>query len=335
MRKLLIFNALLLVFSACSHSGNEKMVRFQGAAQGTYYDISYFDNQERNFQKEIDSLLNAFNFSVSVYEPNSIISKINRDETETEADDWFITVFNKAYEVAEATDGYFDFSVGSLVNAWGFGFSDRLHLDRNTIDSLLKLVGYRNFKLENNRIIKAVPGAQIDFNAIAKGYAVDVVAQFIESKDVSRYLVDIGGEVIAHGRKPNGKLWKVGVEKPSEDQSSSRELKAIVELENMAIATSGNYRRFYVEDDVRYSHTIDPFTGYPVRHPLLSASVLAKDCMTADAYATAFMVMGVEKTIEFLKIRKDLEAFLIYSENGEELQTWISEGFRSKIVERK
>ncbi|NLN95343.1 MAG: FAD:protein FMN transferase [Bacteroidales bacterium] len=311
------------------------MVRFQGAAQGTYYDISYFDNQERNFQKEIDSLLDAFNFSVSVYEPNSIISKINRDETDTEADDWFITVFRKAYEVAEATDGYFDFSVGPLVNAWGFGFSDRLHLDRNTIDSLLKLVGYRNFKLENNRIIKAVPGAQIDFNAIAKGYAVDVVAQFIESKGVSRYLVDIGGEVIAHGRKPNGTLWKVGVEKPSEDQNSSRELKAIVELENMAIATSGNYRRFYIEDGVRYSHTIDPFTGYPVQHSLLSVSVLAEDCMTADAYATAFMVMGVEKTIEFLKIRKDLEAFLIYSENGEELQTWISEGFRSKIVERK
>ena len=311
------------------------MFRFQGAAQGTYYDISYFDNQQRNFQKEIDSLLDAFNFSVSVYEPNSIISKINRDETDTEADDWFITVFSKAYEVAEATDGYFDFSVGPLVNAWGFGFSNRLHLDKNTIDSLLKLVGYRNFKLQNNRIIKAVPGAQIDFNAIAKGYAVDVVAQFIESKGVSIYLVDIGGEVIAYGRKPNGTLWKVGVEKPSEDQNSLRELKAIVEIENMAIATSGNYRRFYIEDGVRYSHTIDPFTGYPVQHSLLSVSVLAKDCMTADAYATAFMVMGVEKTIEFLKIRKDLEAFLIYSENGEELQTWISEGFRSKIVERK
>lgn len=325
---LLLANFLLV---SCNQEPALQQVKFGGKAQGTYYEITYFDKQGRNFQAEIDSLLVAFNMSLSVYEPNSIISRINRDEPDVEVDDWFRTVFRKASEVAETTTGHFDFSVGPLVNAWGFGFTDRQKVDQHVIDSLLPLVGYHNFQLEENRLVKNIPGSKIDFNAIAKGFAVDVLGRFLELKGISAYLVDIGGEVVARGHKPDGKLWKIGIEKPAEAADSERELKAIIALENMAIATSGNYRRFYEENGIRYSHTIDPFTGYPVQHTLLSASVLARDCMTADAFATAFMVMGTEKTKEFLGSNPGLEGFLIYSDTNGLVKTWASPGFVSLI----
>jgi FAD:protein FMN transferase len=193
----------------------------------------------------------------------------------------------------------------------------------------LQLVGYKDFALEGERLFKENPGSKIDFNAIAKGYAVDVVGEFLSSKGIEVFLVDIGGEVLARGRKPDGNPWKVGVEKPADDAYSSREIEIIIALKNKAIATSGNYRRFYEEDGIRFSHTINPFTGYPVQHTLLSASVLAEDCITADAYATAFMVMGQEATIGFLESNPELEAFLIYSGNDGELKTWASQGFET------
>ncbi len=326
-KNLILVSAALLTINSCSQPDPDKQVRFQGRAQGTYYEITYFDEQGRNFQPQVDSILDAFNLSLSVYEPNSIISRINRDEPDVALDDWFKTVFKKAREVAENTTGNFDYSVGPLVNAWGFGFTDRMKLSAGKIDSLLKLVGYQNFKIEDNRLIKKIPGSHLDFNAIAKGYAVDVLGEFLGQKGIRIYLIDIGGEVLARGRKPDGSAWRIGIEKPTEDALSARELKSVVRLENMAIATSGNYRRFYEEDGIRYSHTIDPFTGYPVQHSLLSASVLAADCMTADAYATAFMVMGVDATIEFLDSNTHLEAFLIWSGENGEIKTWSSAGF--------
>lgn len=331
MIRLFVINILLLSMISCQQTSNDTQIKLQGRAQGTYYQISYYDRQGRDFQAGIDSLLDAFNFSVSVYEPNSIISRINRDEPDVEVDAWFKTVFLKAMGVAEATGGNFDFSVGPLVNAWGFGFTDRMKLNQQKIDSLLQLVGYRNFELQGSRLIKKVYGSRLDFNAIAKGYAVDVVGDFLGSKGIKNYLVDIGGEVLARGHKPDGKLWKVGVEKPAEDSLSARELKAIISLENRAIATSGNYRRFYEENGIRYSHTIDPFTGYPVQHSLLSASVLATDCITADAYATAFMVMGLDGAVKFLESRPDLEGFFIFSDPNGELKTWASKGFEELI----
>jgi FAD:protein FMN transferase len=319
----------LLVLASCQPKHTDTPVRFHGQAQGTYYEITYFDADNRNFQQEIDSLLDAFNLSLSTYEPESIISKINRDEPDVELDAWFKTVFVKSMEIAEITGGNFDVSVGPLVNAWGFGFTDRMKLNPGVIDSLLKLVGYKNFKLEGNRLIKKIPGSKLDFNSIAKGYAVDVLGEFLESKGIKIYLVDIGGEVLAKGHKPDGSLWRVGIEKPTETAESARELKAIVRLENMAIATSGNYRRYYIEDGIRYSHTINPFTGYPVQHTLLSASVLADNCMTADAYATAFMVMGLDEAIAFLESDPGLEVFFIFSDNNGEIQTWASAGFEA------
>jgi FAD:protein FMN transferase len=331
MRNQFLASLLVIFLFSCQPTPPDQLVKFQGRAQGTYYEITYYDKAGRNLQPAIDSLLDAFNFSLSTYEPNSIISRINRDEADVEVDEWFRTVFLKSMEVAEKTGGSFDFSVGPLVNAWGFGFTDRMQVNPQVIDSLLKLVGYKNFELQGNQIAKKIYGSKIDFNAIAKGYGVDVAGEFLQSKGVKVFLVDIGGEVLARGHKPDGSLWKIGVEKPAGDTDSPRELKAIIALENRAIATSGNYRRYYEEDGVRYSHTIDPFTGYPVRHTLLSASVLASDCMTADAYATAFMVKGVEATIDFLKSNPGLEAYLIYSADNGEIQTWASDGFQALI----
>jgi len=331
MRNLIISLFVVAFLASCTSEPPLQQVKFGGRAQGTYYEVTYFDKKGRNFQHEIDSVLDAFNLSLSVYEPNSIISRINRDEPDVEVDDWFKTVFTRAVEVAETTGGHFDFSVGPLVNAWGFGFTDRLKINQQAVDSLLLLVGYRNFELRNNKVEKKIQGSKMDFNAIAKGFAVDVLGKFLEEKGINIYLVDIGGEVLARGRKPDGKLWKIGIEKPAETADSDRELKAVIALENMAIATSGNYRRFYEENGIRYSHTIDPFTGYPVQHTLLSASVLAKDCMTADAFATAFMVMGTDKTKEFLKSNPGLEVFLIYSDTVGLINTWASPGFEALI----
>lgn len=329
MKKIIFSGLLMIAVTACNRPLPEEPVKLQGRAQGTYYAITYYDVKERNLQPSIDSLLDAFNLSLSVYEPNSIISRINRNEPDVKVDEWFRTVYLKAQEVAEATEGYFDFSVGPLVNAWGFGFTDRMKLNPAVVDSLLQLVGYKDFALEGKQLIKENPGSKIDFNAIAKGYAVDVVGEFLSSKGIEVFLVDIGGEVLARGRKPDGNTWKVGVEKPADNAYSSREIEIIIPLENKAIATSGNYRRFYEEDGIRYSHTINPFTGYPVQHTLLSASVLAEDCITADAYATAFMVMGQEAAIEFLESNPELEAFLIYSGIDGELKTWASQGFET------
>jgi len=331
MRTLIISVFTVAFLASCTPEPPLKQVKFGGRAQGTYYEVTYYDRQARNFQHEIDSVLDAFNLSLSIYEPNSIISRINRDESGVEVDEWFKTVFSKAVEVAEITGGHFDFSVGPLVNAWGFGFTDRLKISQQVIDSLLTLVGYRNFELTGNRIDKKIPGSIMDFNAIAKGFAVDVLGEFLENKGVTNYLIDIGGEVLARGRKPDGKQWKIGIEKPAKTADSPRELKAVITLENMAIATSGNYRRFFEENGIRYSHTIDPFTGYPVQHTLLSASVLAKDCMTADAFATAFMVMGPEKSKEFIRLNPGLEVFLIYSDTNGSLKTWASQGFEALI----
>lgn len=331
MKNQLLAGLVVLFLYSCQPTPADQLYRFQGHAQGTYYEITYYDNVNRNLQPAVDSLLNAFNLSLSTYEPGSIISRINRDEAEVEVDEWFRTVFLKSMEVAEKTGGSFDFSVGPLVNAWGFGFTDRMKVNQHVIDSLLKLVGYKNYELQGNQLIKRIYGSKLDFNAIAQGFGVDVLGEFLQSKGVQVFLVDIGGEVLARGHKPDGSLWKIGVEKPADEASSDRELKAVIALENRAIATSGNYRRFYEENGVRYSHTIDPFTGYPVRHSLLSASVLASDCMTADAYATAFMVKGVEATINFLKSNPELDAYLIYSADNGEIKTWASDGFQALI----
>ena len=326
MKKVLLLLLFFpLMFISCKREARK--VQFAGEAQGTYYAVTYYDTLARNFQPEIDSLLKDFDRSASIWVKSSVISRINRNESR-QTDSVFRTVFRMAKMVSEETNGAFDISVGPLAAAWGWGFEDRMKLDSAKVDSLKDFVGYRKMRLENNKLLKENPNSRIDFNAIAQGYSVDLVGRLLESKGIESYLVDIGGEVLAKGKKPQNEAWKVGIEKPQEHADSlGRSIEAIIRLSDMALATSGNYRKFYVENGQKFSHTINPLTGYPVRHSLLSASVMYPSCALADAYATSFMVMGLKESKAFLKYHPEIQAFLIFSDEQGNLKTWFTKGF--------
>ncbi|MBW6490877.1 MAG: FAD:protein FMN transferase [Lentimicrobium sp.] len=326
---------IIISLSSCRRLTDENEIKIHGMAQGTYYAITFYAADNHNFKSEIDSFFKAFDRSASVYLSESVISRFNNNDPATIADEAFITVFNKAFEVSEATQGAFDITTMPLTNAWGFGFTDPMKLDSAMVDSLLKLVDYRKISLVDGQLIKANPDIKIDYNAIAQGYSADLIGKMLREKGIDNYLIDVGGEVLASGKKPDRTKWKVGIEKPSKNASDDRAIDVIVELENKALASSGNYRRYFVKDGIRYSHTINPKTGFPVNHTLLSVSVLANDCMTADAYATAFMVMGLEKAKEFLGSHTGLEAHFIYTNIEGNYETWTSPGLEILIVKNK
>lgn len=327
---ILVFIALI-IFSSCRP--DPKKMMFTGETQGTYYAITYFDTQGRDFQPIVDSLLRAFDLSVSMWVPESVISRINDGDSTALPDKWFKDIYLKARTVSENTGGSFDFTIGPLVNAWGFGFKNKMLLDSAKVDSLKGLVDYRTVRLVDGRIVKEKPEIQFDFNAIAQGYAVDMLGEFLQSKGIDDFLVDIGGEVLGRGAKPDGSAWIVGIENPAADSLSERSINTMVRLSNMAVSTSGNYRKYRIENGQRFSHTIDPFTGYPVRHNLLSVTVLADNCATADAYATSFMVMGFEKAKDFIARNPGLEAFFIISTGEETYETFATKGFED-IIEK-
>jgi thiamine biosynthesis lipoprotein len=309
-------------------------VKFQGQTQGTYYAVTYFDDRNRNFQEEIEQLLAEFDQTASIWIDTSLISRINGGEEGVAANEVFNTIFKLSKTIHERSGGAFDPTVGPLVNAWGFGFTDRMEVDQHVIDSLLPLVGFNKVHLDGDQVTKDDPRIQLDFNAIAQGYSVDLIGMFLEEKGIGDYLVDIGGEVLAGGEKPDRSPWKVGIEKPKDNAAYGEGLKAIVLLKDKAMATSGNYRKFYEEDGVRYSHTIDPKTGYPVQHSILSVSVIADDCASADAWATAFLVSGLDRSIEILGRDKSLDAYFIYSGSTTgELKTYFTEGFKEYLLE--
>ena len=327
-----LFSFLIIGFGiwSCSHESQKKKVYFIGEAQGTYYAITYFDNLNRNFQEEVDSILEAFDQSVSVYQSNSIVSRINRNENNVQLDDWFVGNFVLAQEVSSQTNGSFDITIAPIANIWGFGTYEKPDsVNTQLIDSLKQYVDYKKIKIVNNRIVKENAGIQLNFNAIAQGYAVDVLSDFLVSKQIEDFLIDIGGEIYAKGQKPEGKAWKIGLELP-EDNAELRNYNQVVKLHNQAVATSGNYRKFYMIDGMKYAHSLDPKTCYPVRHSLLSVTVIAKNAALADAYATAFMVMGVEETLLFTSNHPEIKAYLMYDENGE-VETIMSEGFEEYI----
>jgi thiamine biosynthesis lipoprotein len=320
----------LVIISACQTKEN-KLIIIDGEAQGTTWHISYISNDGLNHKQAIDSILKDIDLSLSTYVPNSIISRINNNEPDVLVDSYFTDVFNKSLEVSQKTDGLFDVTIGPLVNAWGFGFSKRALIDSSSIDSILQFVDYKMLRIKGDKLIKDKQEIKLDFNAIAQGYSVDVLALYLEKNGVKNYLVELGGELIAKGKK-NTEKWKVGIEQPLQNTSSERKLEAIIELNNRALCTSGNYRKFYEENGNRYAHILDPRTGFPARQKILSASVLADDAMTADAYATTFMVMGLEQSKQFLEENKDLnlEVFFIYDENNT-WKTYTSESLKNRI----
>jgi len=332
IRKFPLFPLLcIILITSCRQRKEPVLIKVGGETQGTYYAITYYHDDSTNLQPSIDSLLHRFDSTASTYKPNSIISRMNSNDPAVRADEMFTTIFKKGKEVSENTHGAFDITVGPLVYAWGFGLSNRLKMDQHIVDSLLPLVGYKKVKLVNGKLIKTNPWIRIDYNAIAQGYAVDVVADFLDSKNIQSYLIDIGGEVLARRTKPGGEKWSVAIEMPTKTADDERTIQAVVSLQDMAISTSGSYRKFYEENGIRYSHTIDPSNGYPVKHTTLSVSVLAKDCMTADAYATAFMVMGVEKGKEYLKKHPKLDVYFIYTDSDGSMKTYSTKGFEKLI----
>lgn len=331
MKKFLIFLSFIIL--GCSHNTQPIKVNFLGEAQGTYYSIIYFDDEGRDFQNEVDSILTDFDNSVSLWVPNSILSRVNNNDNSVVLDSYFVDNFEISKDVANKTQGAFDFTIGTLINAWGFGWDHNKTIDNSKIDSLLQLTGYEKVILQNGKVIKDNPSISFDFNAVAQGFSVDIIANFLQVQGITNYLIDIGGEVKAKGQKPDGSKWKIGIEKPAENKSDSRDLKAIAELSNISIATSGNYRKFYVENGVRYSHTINPKTGYPAKNTLLSVSVLHKSTAYADAYATAFMAMGFEKAKILVESKDDLEAFFIVSNEQGNYETSATTGFKKVISE--
>lgn len=309
----------------------QEPIKFDGNAQGSTYHITYFDKQNRDFQADIEKILIDFDQSVSTYQPTSIISRINSNAKNVIVDKYFKVCFNKAKEVWKNTDGAFDPTIYPLANAWGFGPGKKQKIEQTKIDSMLKFVGFNLIELKGNTVIKKDPRVSLDFNAFAQGYSVDVVSDFLNSKGVLSYIVEIGGEVYAKGKKSNGDNWRVGIEKPIDNKESENPLKAIAKLENLAIATSGNYRKFFIEDGKRYAHHIDPKTGYPTKNNLLSASVFAKDCISSDANATGILVMGLEKAKKFLQAHKELFAYLIYSDDKGNYQVFETPGLETIV----
>ncbi|MDN3668881.1 FAD:protein FMN transferase [Echinicola jeungdonensis] len=310
-----------------------KMV-ISGETMGTTYRIIYLDQLNRDFKASVDSLLLAFNQSLSTYMEDSELSRFNRQDTLVFESPFFPTVLEKSREVHALTEGAFDPTVGPLVNAWGFGpEGGQKKGDSLAIPQILRWVGFDLIQFDSLKAWKSRPEVYLDFSAIAKGYGVDVVGDFLEAKGVSDMLVEIGGELIAKGTNENGELWKVGINTP-EEEAGAQDIFSIIALDNKGMATSGNYRNFYVKDSVKYSHTIDPKSGYPVNHRLLSATVLAEDCMTADAFATAMMVMGKEKAIEWEEKMENISVFLIYNDSSG-MRTYVSEQLKPFVSHLK
>lgn len=324
--------AFLVCFAASLYAQQDP-ARLEGYAQGTTYHITYYDTQNRDLQAEIDSILIEFDKSVSTYLPSSIISRINANEKNVKTNKYFDVCFNKAKEVWENTNGAFDPTVYPLVNAWGFGPGKKQKIEKPVIDSIMKFVGFHLIQLKGNKVLKKDSRVALDFNAFAQGYSVDVISQFIASKGITVYLVEIGGEIYAKGKKPDGTNWTVGVEEPLDNKETQNPYKAFVKLDGMAIATSGNYRRFIIEDGIKYAHHIDPKTGYPTKNNLLSASIFSKECISADANATGVLVMGLEQAIKFLSQHPELQAYLIYSDEKGNYQIYQTPGLKDIITE--
>jgi thiamine biosynthesis lipoprotein len=324
--RLLIFAFLLF---SCNFSGQQYKT-MNGFALGTTYHIVYNDVQGRDFQASVDSLLAAFCQSLSGYDSTSIIAKVNRNEP-VEVDDFFVAVFNRSREIYEASGGVFDISASPLFNAWGFGFKHKEKVTPHTIDSIGQFIGMDKVWLEGSRVVKVDPRVSLNMNAVAKGYSSDVVAVWLEAKGITDYLVEIGGEIRCAGKNRQGKPWAVAIDRPEDGNMVPGEnVQAVVLLTNRSMATSGNYRRYYIEEGKKYAHTINPKTGYPVAHTLLSTTVFADDCMTADAYATVLMVLGVEEAKKFLVNHPELDAYLIYEEDGT-MKSWYTPAVRKML----
>ncbi len=336
------FTLILLIVSiafACSNNSTEKTtnyplkgqyVHFAGNTQGTTFSIKYKIVTDSIKLPEITALFDKINNSMSEYVDSSIISRINNNEANVKTDNLFNAVYNASVKVYEKTDGYFDITVAPLVKAWGFLPSAKVKLDQAKVDSLKEFVGMNKIKLENNQIVKEDPRIQLDLNSIAQGFTVDYVSLYLESNKITDYMVEIGGEVRTKGLNDKGEVWKVGIDNP--EATEDNPLQTIIAISGKSVTTSGSYRKFFEEDGIKYSHTINPKTGYPTHHNLLSVTIVADNGTLADGFDTPIMVMGLEKGKEFVEKHKFLEAYFIYSDEKGVLKTWQSKGMEKYII---
>ena len=319
---------IFLILVACSNDPSKYIVN-TGTVYGTYYNIKYESPDGKDLHQDIDKEFAKYTLIFSHYEKNSTISKVNRNE-DVVLEPEFINCFKKSMEVSELTGGAFDITAGQLINAWGFGPENRKKMTQQMVDSLKEFTGYKKVQLIDGKIVKENPAIELNMSAIAKGYTCDLIGDFLAKQGCLNYLIDIGGEEVAKGKNDKGNVWTIGIRKPNEDPLNS-DLNAAIELPDRALATSGNYLNFYEENGKKYAHTIDPASGYPVQHSVLSSTVLAKDCMTADAFATAFMVLGKDAGIAVAEKVPGLEIYFIYADDDGNNQVYMSEGFKGYI----
>ncbi len=309
---------VVFLLISCNKDQGETLIKSQGNIFGTYYNIIY-DN-DKNYQKSIDSLFGVINQVFSTYKDDSVISRVNRRDTTVVVDRMFEEAFEKAKRIYKETEGYFDPTIGKLINAYGFGSGkEKKNLSDVEVERLMKDVGFDKVTLKNGKVFIASETIEFNLNAFAKGFGIDIIGRFFESKNIKNYLVEIGGEIRARGRK-KGSPWKVAIEKPNVD--GTRSFHKIIELTDESMATSGNYRKYKInEKGNKIVHTVNPKTGLAQESNLLSVSVrMQGDCADVDAYATAFLAMGFEKTTEFLKEHPKLKVVLLYSEKGQEIK---------------
>ncbi|MEK6151721.1 FAD:protein FMN transferase [Flavobacteriaceae bacterium 3-367] len=334
MRKIILLSLALAMVQCKEETPKPVRNDYNGAALGTSYHIIFFSSAEQHMQKEIDSVFTVINQSLSTYMPDSDISRINKGDSTVVVDGMFRDVFELSQTVHGATNGYFDPTVGTLVNAWGFGPGEQLSLDSTKVDSLLEYVGFHKVRLtDENTVSKVNPNTYFDFNAIAKGYAIDRLALLLDQKGITDYLIEVGGEIVSQGTNVfKEKEWVVGVEDPL--ATRDRTSKLLLRLKDRALASSGNYRKFRIDSvsGKKYVHTIDPKTGYTKNSNVLGTTVIANSCAEADAYATAFMAMDLEDSIKLLVQQEALDAYIIYLDQKGELQEFMTTGFKELVL---
>ena len=323
----------LIFLTGCSSPGPAREQVYQGGALGTSYSIKLFAPDTADLQPRIDSVFRVVNQSLSTYLADSDISRINRGDTTVRVDEMFREVFEQSRRIHQRTKGYFDPTVGVLVDAWGFGPGEALQMDSLRVDSLLQYVGFgKTDLLRDNRIVSDLPGIRLDFNAIAKGYAIDRLAIMLDRAQVEHYLVEVGGELRSRGKNlSKGQAWVVGIEDPQAEDR--RETRKIITLENHSLASSGNYRKFRIDSVTgqKYVHTIDPHTGFTRNSNVLATSVLAPTCMEADGYATAFMAMDLEDSMELLSEIPELEGYIIFLDGEGQTREFMTPGFEARV----
>ncbi|MEH6620485.1 FAD:protein FMN transferase [Maribacter arcticus] len=334
-KKILVLGVVFGLFYSCSqNNADAHRNENRGAALGTSYNVISITANEIDFQKDIDSVFIAINHSLSTYIPESDISRINQGDSLVVVDKMFEDVFELSKSIHADTEGYFDPTVGTLVNAWGFGPEQQITLDSLKVDSLLNYVGLDKVSINSEKqVVKTNKNIYLDFNAIAKGYAIDRIAAMLNAKGVKNYLIEVGGELVAKGRNIiSNKSWVVGIDDPQ--MQTDRTTKILIHLNDRALASSGNYRKFRIDESTgkKYVHTVNPKSGFTQISNTLAVTILADDCATADAYATAFMAMNLDEAFKLINENKNLEAYIIYLDENGDAQEYLTKGFKDLVI---